>query len=133
MIENLGKGCIPDPEDERDFKAEPIMGSVQIDFTKEFRLPNPGDEDQGSSESCVAQAWSYYHTQIHPHDWSRRNLYSRIFLPGGGAVIRDGGLKLIKEGQETRAKVPDPVPQTEAGMRDASLNSLPEEAAGKEL
>lgn len=133
MIENLPKGCIPDPVDERDYKAEPIMGAVHIDFSQEFRLPNPGDEDQGSSLSCVAQAWSYYHNQIHAGNWSRRNLYSRIFLPEGGANIRQGGLKLVNEGQEMRDKVPDPVPQTEAAMRDASLNSLSEEAAGKEL
>src|SRR5258708_5392465 len=117
-IENLPKGCIPDTPDSRDYQASDIMGAPQVDWSQPFLLPNPGDEDQGSSSSCVAQAWSYYHNQIHAADYSRRDIYCQIALPGGGAQIRDGGLRIKNNGQATRDEVPDPKPETEAGMLD---------------
>jgi hypothetical protein len=117
-IEQLPKGCLPDPVDERDYKAEAVMGAPTVDWNTPFKLPNPGDEDQGSSLSCVSQGWSYYHTQLRPKNYSRRDLYSRIHLPGGAAFIRSGGLTLISKGQATRDEVPDPNPQTELAMQD---------------
>lgn len=133
MIQNVGKGALPDSLDERDLRAEPVLGAIPIDWTKQFLLPNPGDEDQGQSESCVAQAWSYYHTQIHAANYSRRDLYSRIFQPAGGASIRDGGKEIVNNGQDTRDHMPDPTPETEMGMRDASGRNTAGEAAHKEL
>src|SRR5581483_5653873 len=131
-ISQLPKGALPDKEDLRDFQAEPVMGAAQVDWTKEFRLPEPPDEDQGQSLSCVSQSWSYYHWQLHGKDYSRKDLYSRIFLPQGGAYIRDGGLQIVKNGQATRDEVPDPKPETEDGMR-AGAGTPQQEADDKEL
>jgi hypothetical protein len=117
MIENLPKGALPDPVDERDYKIESLGAIPSVDFSKEFRLPDPGNEDQGSSDSCVAQAWSYYHTQLHPKHYSRRDLFCRIALDYG-AYIRDGGWQVVNNGQATRDEVSDPNPETPQNMRD---------------
>jgi hypothetical protein len=117
-ISQVSKGAVKQPHDPRDFQASFVMGAVKVDWTKEFLLPDPGDEDQGSSSSCVAQASSYFHKQIHSLDWSRRDLYSRIALAGGGAYLRDGVAQICGPGQATRDKAPDPKPETEANMRD---------------
>lgn len=117
-IENLPKGALPDPVDDRDYRIEALGAAPQVDWSKEFRLPNPGDEDQGTSDSCVAQAWSYYHAQLHPKAYSRRDLFCRIALDYG-AYIRDGGWQVVNNGQATRDEVSDPSPQTMQNMRDA--------------
>src|SRR5438552_3147697 len=109
-IESLPKGCEPQPHDPNDLQASFVMGAPVVDWSHEFRLPDPGNEDQGSSLSCVAQAWSYFHNQVHPDSWSRRSLYSRIFLPQGGAYLRDGGSELTGHGQATKTEAPDPQP-----------------------
>src|SRR5215216_5705526 len=117
-IENLGKGAVEDPIDERDYKI--AMGALPpVDWSTPFILPNPGDEDQGTSDSCVAQAWSYYKTQLHPKNYSRRDLFARIALDYG-ANIRDGGWQTVNNGQATRDEVSDPHPQTPQNMRDKS-------------
>ena len=62
-IENLPKGALPDSPDDHDYKVtSEMIGEVTVDWTKIFRLPDPGNEDQGSSDSCVAQAWSVAET-----------------------------------------------------------------------
>lgn len=115
-ITQLGKGCLPQPVDERDFQFS--FGAVPVEWTKEFRLPEPPNENQGSSLSCVGQATSYYHWQLNPKNFSRRDLYADIALPQGGAYLRDGVRRVVTKGQATRDEVPDPSPQTEVGMRD---------------
>src|SRR6478609_7760439 len=132
-IQDLPKGALPDLEDPRDFKAEQVMGAPQIDWSKEFRLDAPPDEDQGSSSSCVSQAWSYYHWQVHRLNWSRRDLYSRIFLPQRGAYVRDGGAQIVSVGQAIRDNVPDPSPETENGMRDKTGENPDVERVGIEV
>lgn len=117
-IESLGKGLHKQPEDPRDLHAAFVLGAVPVNWSKEFRQPEPPNEDQGSSESCVAQSSSYFHWQIHPLAWSRRDLYSRIHLPQGGAYLRDGVSQIVSKGQATRSDAPDPMPETEANMRD---------------
>jgi hypothetical protein len=130
MIENLGKGCLPDKPDERDYQI--TFAAPLVDWSQEYRLPNPGDEDQGSSDSCVAQAWSYYHTQLHPKAYSRRDLFARIAL-SYGAEIRSGGKEIVGSGQATRDEVPDPSPQTPQNMRDKSGITPEKQADDKEL
>lgn len=119
-IDSYGKGAVKDQSDSRDYVAEAVMGVPILDFSQEFRLPPPPNEDQGRSLSCVSQAWSYYHWQLNRKDYSRRDLYSRIFLPDGGAYIRDGGRQIVNKGHATRDEAPDPSPQTEQAMRDGS-------------
>jgi hypothetical protein len=118
VIELLGKGATPDVPDDRDFRGELIMGAPLIDWNTPFMLTEPPNEDQNGSSSCVGQAWSYYHWQLKRKNFCRRDIYSWIYLPQGGAQIRDGGLRVVNYGQETRDLVQDPNPETEQGMRD---------------
>lgn len=131
-IEDFGKGAIPDKPDPRDFKFEDVMGAAQVDWSKDFQLPRPPANDQGISDSCVAQAWSYYHWQLHGKDYSRRDLFCRIALDYG-AQIRDGGWQVVNLGQATRDEVPDPTPETPQNMRDKSGSTVQVEADDKEL
>lgn len=131
-IENLPKGALPDPVDERDYKVETMGALPPVDWSQEFRLPAPPDEDQGSSDSCVSQAWSYYHWQLHGKDYSRRDLFARI-AQTYGAVIRDGGLAIVKQGQATRDEVSDPKPETPQNMRDKTGITGAKEASDQEL
>jgi hypothetical protein len=133
-ISQLRKGALPDPIDQRDYQASEVMGAPVVDWNTPFKLPNPGDEDQGTSLSCVAHAWSFYHNQIHAADYSRRDLYARIFIPGsGGAFIRSGGEEITNRGQATRDEVPDPSPQTEMNMRDKTGVTEQAESSHKEM
>ncbi len=117
-ISQLGKGAMVDSPDVRDFQVTPeMMAAVNIDWTTEFRLPRPPNEDQGIGDTCVAQACSYYHWQLHPKDFSRRDLFARIALVYG-AEIRSGVKAIVTAGQATRDEVPDPSPQTPTNMRD---------------
>jgi hypothetical protein len=131
-IEDLPKGAIPDPVDERDFKAESIMGAAVVDWSKEFRLPVPTDEDQGQSDACVAYSSSYYHWQLHEKDFSRRDLFARI-AQAQGAYIRDGVKAIVDQGQATRDEVPDPANPTYSNMRDKTGVNPQVEASDKEL
>lgn len=131
-IEALGKGLHRQPEDPRDLHAAFVLGAVPIDWSKPFQLTEPPNEDQGSSESCVAQSSSYFHWQIHPLAWSRHDLYSRIFLPQGGAYLRDGVSQIVSNGQATRDQAPDPTPETEANMRDKTGITADMERVGLE-
>src|SRR4051812_41908978 len=94
----LGTGALPDPIDARDFKAaaHPTFAAAfaAVNWNQPLPLPEPPNEDQNGSSSCVAQAWSYYQWQLRRRDYSRRDLYCRIFLPEGGAYLRDGGLEI---------------------------------------
>lgn len=138
-IQDLGKGAIRDSVDARDFQ---IMGQpsfnaalVTVDWVKGFFNAEPESEDQNGSLSCVGQGWSYLHDQIRPTPFkkSRRDLYSRIFIPGGGAQIRDGGIQIVNIGHATRDKVPDPTPETEQAMEDKTGVNATVEADYKEL
>ena len=132
-IEDYGKGAIPRPPDPRDFKIASLGKLPPVDFNVGLRLSDPGNEDQGTSSSCVAQAFSYYHNQIHAANYSRRDLYARIFLPGGGAYLASGAGQVAYVGQATRDEVPDPSPQTEANMEDKTGVNAAAEASHKEL
>jgi hypothetical protein len=119
MNEEIGFGALPDLPDSRDYIAEIPMGAVSVDWDVEYRLPEPPTFDQRSSDSCVACAWSYYHWQLTGKTFSKRDLFCRIFQQYG-AYIRDGGLKLIKEGQADNKEVKDPSRPTMQNMRDSS-------------
>lgn len=115
-MEEIRPGALPDPKDDRDYEA-PLGGGVTVDWSKEFRLPEPPPFDQKSSDSCVACAWSYYHWQLKSKTFSKRDLFCRIAL-AYGAYIRDGGLALVKEGQADNKEVKDPLSPTPTNMRD---------------
>lgn len=116
-VSQLGKGVLPDVPDPRDFRAEAVLGaSPPAVFDVEFRLPEPPDENQNSSDSCVSQGTSYYHWQLKGKNYSRRDVFSRIAL-AYGAYLRDGVKQICTTGQQTRDECPDPNPQTPQNMR----------------
>jgi hypothetical protein len=98
-------GLLPDPPDERDFRFEgfgsSVLGVDDIDWDKGFNAYealklSPITQDQGTSQSCVAQATkSYMRRVLHgvaslSSELSARFVYAQIHLPNGGAYIRDG-------------------------------------------
>ncbi len=127
---HLGKGALPDKINKRDFVLKAV---VPVDFSAPFILTEPPNEDQNGSSSCVGQGWSYYHWQIRQKDYCRRDIYAWIYLSGGGAQIRDGGLRIVKYGQDTRDNVQDPNPETEAGMEDRTGLDPNKERINQEL
>lgn len=116
MIETLPKGALVDTPDQRDYVANELMGKAQVDFSKEFRLPVPPDSDQAQADCCVGEAWSYYHWQLRNKTFSVRSIFAYI-AQNYGAYIRDGGLRVVKFGQETSVEAPDPNPKTPSNMR----------------
>jgi len=108
-------GCLPDPSDERDYRID-LMGIAQVDWT-DFRLPTPPDSDQAQADCCVGEAWSYYHWQLKNETFSVRSVFAYI-AQMYGAYIRDGGIRIVKFGQETSLEAPDPTPKTPQNMRD---------------
>ena len=117
--EIFGNGAIPDQPDSRDYKVNNVVGASIVDWEQEYRLPEPPTFDQRGSDCCVACAWSYYHWQITGKTFSKRDLFCRIAL-SYGAIIRDGGLKIVKEGQADNKEVKDPLSPTASNMRDTS-------------
>src|SRR5581483_2914032 len=131
-IEYLPKGAIPDSPDERDYKIETLGALPPVDWSKRSGITPPLINDQGSSDSCVSQAFSYYHQVLKGKDFSRRDLFARI-AQNYGAAIRDGGLAIVKQGQATRDEVSDPSPETPQNMRDKTGITLQVESSDQEL
>ncbi len=131
-ITQLGKGALKDPYDYRDYTAEIHFGAAEpIDWTKPVILPEAVNFNQGSSNSCVGCGTRNLHWQVNPKDFSRRNIYSNIFIPGsGGAYLRDGVKFICDVGNQTQDECPDPFNPTETTMRIKS--SLPDSAGAED-
>lgn len=128
MIENLPKGTLRDPVDERDYKIEALGALPRVEWNKPYSVKEPRNEDQGSSDACVSYSVSYYHENSKSKVFSRRDLFARIALSDYGAYIRDGILAVVKQGQATRDEVPDPFNPTPQNMRDKSGVTLEKQA-----
>jgi len=106
----MGKGAVPDKQDWRDFDYERIseaLGAPQIDWDKGYEvLESVGIkvEDQNGSGSCVGQSWSKYAEVLERvenknfTDLSAKFIYSQIFLPSGGAYLREGAKLVVNQG-----------------------------------
>lgn len=130
-IEQLGKGLLPQPDDPRDYNFAFIAaGAAPIDWSHEFRLSEPPDSNQRSSDGCVGFSTTSLHWQHKRKDYSRRDLFSRIALPNG-AFLRDGVKTICKVGQQTQDECPDPATPTRQNMRIKS--SLPDSAGMDDL
>jgi len=125
QMEFLGKGALVDTPDSRDYLAGPILASTPpIDWNSPTILPTPPLWNQNASDACVSAAWSYYHWQLKNKVFSKRDCFARIFQRYG-AYIRDGGLTLIKIGQQTEIELPDPEFPSMVNMRDRTgLNDV---------
>ena len=97
-VSKKGKGALVRGEDPRDVPySSLIFGAPVVNWDKGFDVEeNLGIkvriDDQGSAQSCVAQAWSkygevvdYVETRQIP-DLSARDIYSRIFVPPDGGA-----------------------------------------------
>src|SRR5579872_4745865 len=127
MINLFGKGARFLAHTDQDFVAFPL-GAPLVDFNQPYDVEQEfvtlNLHDQGSSESCVSHAWSYYHEMVrfiefkNLPQFSRHDLYSRIFIkPEGGAFIKDGGNQICSVGQSLFSVDPDILPATEDTMR----------------
>jgi hypothetical protein len=130
-ITQLGTGAQPDLPDSRDFQYSRIAaGAAPVDWSQEFRLPEPPDYNQRSGDHCVACSSTYLHRQHKGKDYSRRDLFSRIAL-SYGAYLRDGVKQICKTGQQTQDECPDPEPPNPSNMRVKS--TLPDSAGLDDL
>lgn len=120
-------GVVEQPWDKRNLIFEEALGAspVKIDWVTGYDIRNEIGADipykhQGTSLSCVGQAWSYYAwckqvkeamefykmtfqelQENYPKELdvlSAKSVYSQIHLPGGGAYVSAGGARLIKWG-----------------------------------
>lgn len=95
-----GGGPMFKPEWERGYLLEPYQKKI-------VRI-----EHQGKSLTCVGQAYSKYAEVLNwfdvkeIQDLSSRDLYSRIYLPQGGASLSTGVKELVKKGVNLESDVP---------------------------
>lgn len=138
-IDKMGKGGVKDVPDNRDYRSELVMGSVTLPDEYSVRDKISRVENQGSSSSCVGQAFAYYAEVLNNVETgnfielSPRDIYSLIHLESGGAYIREGAKKLTESGivLEVDAKSYETGNNpTEAFMRDRSDITDGEEEKG---
>ena len=99
-------GLLEDQPDKRDYQYSDLMamGAVPtepFDWEKGYDTEKVNGfklkrESQGSSSSCVGQTFSSYGELLNyletkqDSDFSARGFYSQIYLPQGGAYVREG-------------------------------------------
>ena len=133
-------GLYEDKPDHRDLKLGAIAGVSTVDWGAGYKQEAPIKiEHQGSSLSCVGQAASKYGEVLDYHDsgkktdLSAKSIYGLIYLPNGGAYLRDGAKKVVDRGVNLEKSVPSYVgglAPSEDFMRDFTANTkLDEEAS----
>jgi len=124
MIPN-NPGAVPDPIDSRDYnynKLQRVLGKPTVNWDKGFEIDALKVEDQNGSSSCVGQAWSKYAEALNIveesgfTDLSAKFIYSQIFMPKGGAYIREGAKIVVNQGISPEKDLSS-YPSTEANMR----------------
>lgn len=93
------------------------------DFTKSTNLPEPPDEDQGSSNSCTSQAFGYRFWASTSWQLLRNDTYSHTFLPGGGAYLDAPAIFVNQFGAYFRGVLQDPNPETEPNMEQVVVTT----------
>ena len=103
-ISQFGKGAIKNKIDIRDYRYKPSIKASQLPEEYSIRDKVGKIKYQNGSSSCVAQAFAYY-AQVNnlietgeQIELSARDIYSKIFLPNGGAYLRDAAKKLCNSG-----------------------------------
>jgi len=124
----IALGAVPEPFDIRDHRIEEVLRAFpSFDWEKGFDIEEKLGikipiKNQGSSGSCVGQAWSYYAGILEAfeigiyREKSARWIYSQIYLPNGGAYLRQGGKILTNQGVVPSVLFPDK--RTEMEMRE---------------
>ena len=108
--DNFNPGAYRDRPDNRDYKyRDIILGAPVIDWEKGYNIEEELGiklkvESQDGSSSCVGQAWAKY-TEVLNFvetsklvDHSAKSIYEQIYLPTGGAYIRDGAHAVVNVG-----------------------------------
>jgi len=118
LEKNFNPGAYPDRPDSRDYKYKyTVFGTPIIDWEKGFDIEkNLGItlvvENQNGSSSCVGQAWAKYAEVLNYVETgelvnhSSKSIYEQIYLPGGGAYIRDGGKAIVDGGISLEKTLP---------------------------
>lgn len=123
-MDNYGTGAVPDKIDERDYKYEMPFGAAPLPTNYQIQIDKI--ENQDGSLSCVGQSWAYYLQVLEKTengtftDLSAKSIYSQIFVPTGGAQIRDGAKLAVNFGVNKENTVPsyiNGVPPSEDFMR----------------
>lgn len=138
-------GAFPDRPDARDFKYEDVVfGAPVVDWDKGYDIETELGitlkvESQNSSLSCVGQSFSKYAEVLNIVeekkfiDLSAKSVYERIYLPSGGAYLRDGAAAVVK-GINEEIDVPsyeNGQPPSENYMRSQTLTPELSEKAKK--
>jgi len=126
----LGKGCVREASDTRNiqYSDERIFSATVLpdEYSVIEEIGGIKVEQQSLSLSCVAQSSSKYaevlnyFDVIKKEDLSAKFIYSRIFLPAGGAYIKDAFTILIDEGVPLERFDPS-YPPTETYLRTKNL------------
>ena len=134
-------GCLPDISDPRDYNALELMGDLgeAPSFREGYSIrrkywPDMPYKNQGTTFSCVGQAWAYYKQILQFKDTgekaelSAKSIYNPIAFPGKGSYIREGGLRTVEYGVNKESSVPS---DKDEDSMTASFNFEPfkEEAA----
>ena len=110
LNKKVGTGAFDDLEDSRDYSYDEVaMGAAEVDWEKGYDVEKDLKitvpiKDQDGSSSCVGQAWAYYTAVINAKEvgyykeMSAKGFYSQIFLPGGGAYLREGAKQAVNWG-----------------------------------
>jgi len=136
LNKNFNPGAYPDRPDDRDFKYEEIVfGAPQIDWEKGYNVEKELGitlkvENQNGSSSCVGQAFSKYTEVLNYVETGRlvnhspKSIYEQIYLPQGGAYLKDGAKIPVNSGvalEEWISSYPNGKPPTEEYMRQAMI------------
>jgi len=122
----IGKsGAYEDLPDNRDVPFDLIFSAVSLPVSYDTidEIGGIKVENQGSSQSCVAQSFSKYAEVLEKieknqfTDLSAKFIYSRIFVPQGGAQIRDGA-KIVSTFGVTKEEYDPSYPAEETRMRE---------------
>lgn len=141
--DNFNPGAVKEIPDIRtatvkDVQAFGAMGAPAIDWEKGFDVETSlgfvmPTVNQGTTLSCVGQAWRYYAQALEYKEnkaftpLSARDMYSQMYLPQGGAQVIDGAKILTKKGVALAIDMPDTPPVSEDAMRsrkDATEQSI---------
>src|SRR3990167_5462332 len=115
-------GCLPDPLDKRDYKAEEILAGVEIvrpSFEEGYSVikkvwPSMPYKDQGATFSCVGNAAGLYKQILQKLDTNEEtelsafSLYNPVAIPGVGSDIREVMNRTVSYGVNKESTLPSP-------------------------
>ncbi len=125
-ISQLGKGALIPKPDLRDYRFELVAGAVKEEEEFEGESAFNRIKDQGKSLSCVGQGVAEYAQLLNfvetgeKLEFSARDIYSKIYLPTGGAYVKDALDRWINEGivlEKGASSYENGKPPTEEFMR----------------